>query len=624
MKIVPSSLAAKLALIGVALLVAALTSIGLTLWVSWQLEGGAAAINEAGRLRMATYRIAMLAQAGEQEALTRQIARFETNLRALRQGDPSRPLIVPWDPRVTEAFEQVRARWAELQPVWARDPGGVGAARLPEADEFVALVDRFVTAIEAHLSRWTAILHGVQMFMLGLVVVTATTTAYALHLFLLEPLSRLKAATGRIRRREFDVRVEIPSGDEFGTLAAGFNEMAEALETLYRDLEGRVAQKTASLAQQKRRLESLYEITSLVADAATLADLADGFVRAIRRISGADAAAVRWSDASSRRLMLLSSDGLPPAMVAQERCLHVGQCQCGVNATETGLRVIPVRGEPRLQLNNCAKAGFATVVSIPVRSHQRLVGEIDLFYRVPREPTSEERSLLQAMASHLASAIENLRLVTEMRHAAVSEERTMLAQELHDSIAQSLAFLKIQVKLLRDALTDEDDAAVRATVDEIDAGVRESYGDVRELLIHFRTKTNTEDIEQALRATLTKFEHQTALKTSLAIRGDGMPLAPEVQIQVLHVVQEALSNVRKHAGASGVEIDVDQEPLWRFRVRDDGSGFAFDQAADDETHVGLRIMRERAQRIGAALEVNSTPGRGTEVTLTLGEREPAA
>ena len=618
------SLAKKLALIGLALLIAAMTSIGLTLWVSWQLEGGAAAINEAGRLRMATYRIALLARAGEHEALARQIALFDGNLRTLRAGDPSRPLIVPWDPRVRDAFERVRSSWEELRPAWERDPGEVGPPRLLEADEFVDLVDRFVASIETHLSYWTAILHGVQMFMLGLAVVTAVTTAYALHLFLLEPLSRLTAATGKIRRSEFDARVEIDSRDELGTLAAGFNEMAVALQTSYRDLEERVAQKTASLAQQKRRLESLYEIASLVTEASTLEDLSSGFAHRIKRIAGADATAIRWSDESNQRFRLIASESLPPAMVQESRCLHVGQCRCGVSATETALRVIPVRGEHPLQQIHCARAGFATIISVPVRSHQRAVGEIDLFYREPRDPTPDERSLLQALASHLAAAIENLRLAAEARHAAVFEERTMLAQELHDSIAQSLAFLKIQVKLLRDALAAGSAAAVAAVVDEIDAGVRESYGDVRELLIHFRTRTDMEDVEQAIRATLTKFEHQTALKAALTIRGDGMPLAPEVQIQVLHVIQEALSNIRKHSGATRVEVDVEQDPVWRFRVRDHGSGFELGDGAGDETHVGLRIMRERAQRIGAALEVRSTPGSGTEVILTLAESELAS
>ena len=159
---------------------------------------------------------------------------------------------------------------------------------------------------------------------------------------------------------------------------------------------------------------------------------------------------------------------------------------------------------------------------------------------------------------------------------------------------------------------------------EIDTGVRESYGDVRELLVHFRTRSHGEDIEPALQTTLRKFEHQSGLAATIAMEGHGMPLSPDLQIQVLHIVQEALSNVRKHANASRVTLLVTQQPQWRFEVRDDGVGFDNEGGPDDETHVGLRIMAERAERIGATLDVVSTPGRGTSIVLTLPPVPPGA
>jgi len=192
-----------------------------------------------------------------------------------------------------------------------------------------------------------------------------------------------------------------------------------------------------------------------------------------------------------------------------------------------------------------------------------------------------------------------------------------LARELHDSIAQSLAFIKIQVQLMRDAVRSGNSIEIQAILEEIDTGVRESYGDVRELLLHFRTRTNIEDIEPALATTLRKFEHQSGVQTSLTMQGQGMPLSPDLQIQVLHIVQEALSNVRKHAHAAQVSLHVQQQPAWRFEVQDDGIGFNFDNDQLDETHVGLRIMKERAQRIGADLDIVSTPGHGSTIILTL-------
>jgi two-component system nitrate/nitrite sensor histidine kinase NarX len=134
--------------------------------------------------------------------------------------------------------------------------------------------------------------------------------------------------------------------------------------------------------------------------------------------------------------------------------------------------------------------------------------------------------------------------------------------------------------------------------------------------VHFRTRTKTDDIERALEETLTKFKHQTGLAAHLRVHGDGLPLAPDVQVQVLHVVQEALSNVRKHAQAGKVELEVAKGEQWRFIVRDDGIGFDMGHSRG-QSHVGLNIMRERATAIGAKVELVSASGRGTSATLTL-------
>jgi two-component system, NarL family, nitrate/nitrite sensor histidine kinase NarX len=195
---------------------------------------------------------------------------------------------------------------------------------------------------------------------------------------------------------------------------------------------------------------------------------------------------------------------------------------------------------------------------------------------------------------------------------------------MHDSIAQSLAFLKIQVQLLRNALNQGDPVAAQQALDELGAGLRESLADVRELLVHFRTRTNSDDIVPALKTTLQKFRNQTGLQAHLDIEGTGVPLPPDVQVQLLHVVQEALSNVRKHADAREVWLKVQQHPAWRIEVCDDGRGFDPAAAASDETHVGLRIMRERAASIGASVQVGPAAGGGTRVVVSLPERQPEA
>ena len=314
---------------------------------------------------------------------------------------------------------------------------------------------------------------------------------------------------------------------------------------------------------------------------------------------------------------MLAPDQLPEVLAAAEDCMRAGACHCGSAAAGVASRVIPLASGEGGGFGHCRRAGFASLVSVPVRLHDKVLAEVDLFFRQPTDLGEEDRDLLETLASHLASAVEGLRAAAMEREAAVAGERGLLARELHDSIAQSLAFLKIQVQLLRQATQRGDQAAVQRIVGELDTGVRESYADVRELLLHFRTRTSQEDIEPALRTTLQKFEHQTGLATRLAIEGHGVPLAADVQVQVLHVLQEALSNVRKHAGAHHVELRVRSSPHWSFEVHDDGAGFDPADPKRAETHVGLRIMQERAQRIGARVQLESRPGAGCTVRLEL-------
>lgn len=588
-----------------------------TLWVSWQLDGGVASVNEAGRMRMQAYRMALVAGSGELQEMPGLSREFDRSLNLLRTGDPERPLFVPWEDQSRGYFATVEQDWKRFQNlVLSETPPNLRYMRA-ETLKFASDIDKFVASIEAHMERWTGILHILQMGVLFLAILGGATLLFTGYLFVLEPVNLLKHAIQKIQNGDLGARVAHVASDEFGTVADGFNDMAEHLQSMYRNLESRVLEKTAELQEKRERLEALYDVTSLVARAITLDELAQGFSQRVMRIARADGVALRWSDEANRRFLMLAASGLPSAMVTEEHCLYAGDCDCGTPSESGKLRVIAINAFDSASIKRCAQAGFNTVINVPIRLHDRLMGEVDLFFYAKVSPSEAESSLLEALAYHLASAMENLRLNALEKEAAVSEERHLIARELHDSIAQSLAFIKIQVQLMRDSVQSGSPEEIQKVLGEIDTGVRECYGDVRELLMHFRTRANAEDIEPALATTLRKFEHQTGLKATLATSGHGLPLSPDIQMQVLHIVQEALSNVRKHSHASQVWIEAHQQPEWRFEVRDNGIGFNAENLKLDETHVGLSIMAERAQRIGATLDVVSTPQHGCSIILTL-------
>jgi two-component system, NarL family, nitrate/nitrite sensor histidine kinase NarX len=174
------------------------------------------------------------------------------------------------------------------------------------------------------------------------------------------------------------------------------------------------------------------------------------------------------------------------------------------------------------------------------------------------------------------------------------------------------------VQLLEDSLRYGKYEEAADIVPALQAGVQESYDDVRELLLNFRSRLAEDDLIGALKRTIEKFRRQTDIETRLVIDGDGPPFPREEQLQVLFIVQEALSNIRKHAEAHTVEIHIENRQDFMLNIRDNGVGFDSRTLLEKkDSHVGLKIMRERAHRIHASLAVTSEPGKGTTVSLQL-------
>lgn len=271
-------------------------------------------------------------------------------------------------------------------------------------------------------------------------------------------------------------------------------------------------------------------------------------------------------------------------------------------------------------LGACRRAGFKLVSATPIGANQQTLGIYNLYFREARLLGDSDRQLLETLGQQLGIAIENQRLHASDRELAVSEERNLLARELHDSIAQGLAFMNLQVQMLDDALRHSDLRQAQSTLAMLRQGVQESYDDVRELLVHFRTRVAKQDLGGAIGAALRRLADQSGIATELELEGGGAPLDAEVETQALYILQEALSNVRKHAQAKSVHVALRRGVHGlTLVVRDDGVGFdeGARTARETENHIGLQVMRERALRIGGKFLLSSTPGRGTEVRLEL-------
>jgi two-component system, NarL family, nitrate/nitrite sensor histidine kinase NarX len=625
------------ALVGFLLL--ALSVILATLYLSWQLEGSAAAINDTGSVRMSSYRLAILLDRTEQgdaqaaAAATRQIGQIAATLAQLRQGDPQRPLLLPPTSTIRNQFDAIATEWqGQLRPAAQSLVNLEGPARRDalmtfntHTEAFVQRVDALVKLIEQDSEARTFWLRASQLGLLGLAMVGTVSMIYLMFGMIVEPVTRLHEGLHRMKEQDFAVRLPIDSRDEFGQLAQGFNQMADRLQALYDSLEGRVRSKTSALESQNRELALLYDAAAFLQRPQQLEPLCQGFLQRICDYFKADGGSVRVLDARRDNLHMVVHQGISPELVEREHCIKVGDCLCG-EAVQRKVTVIhDLRKMDKAHELECHKEGFATVSVFHIYAHLQHLGFFNLHFRKPKTFDAQEQALLETLGQLLGTAVENLRLGEREREMAVSEERNLVAQGLHDSIAQGLNFLNLQVQMLDQSVKDHKIDDVAEIVPMLRAGVQESYEDVRELLHNFRSRLVEGNLVGALETTIDKFRRQTGIAAELVADVDGAPFPREQQLQLLFIVQEALSNVRKHAGASRVLVRLEDKHDFTLTITDNGTGFDPNYLNTmGESHVGIDIMRERAQRIDAALSLKSVPGSGTTIMLTLPQAQRRA
>ena len=620
----------------VAFLLVLTGAIGLTLMISWRLEGVAAAINDAGSQRMRTYHLGLLmtrtATSADPDALelvAGETRVFDQVLQQLERGDPVRPLASPRDAEVRQLLLRVGAAWQqELRPpvdafltAAPAERPAIVARFDSQMQPFVHSINELVMAMERAYAEDTELLRSVQGLLVLFAIIGTVLVIRFLIRLVIRPVNVLTAGMQRMTGNDLGVRLPETSDDELGGLARGFNQMAGHLQSVYATLEERVDAKTRSLEQRNHELGILYEATSLLTEPVQLETLCQSFLDHIKSALGADAGAVRLYMPDSQKLYLVTHEGLSDAFLERENALNCGECLCG-EVIQSGMPAVfdtvnPPRG---MKLGSCIREGFATATAFSIVHGKRRLGVYNLYFRETHPLSAQERHLLETLGQHLGVAIENERLKSREMELAVSEERNLLAQELHDSIAQGLAFLNIQVQLLQDSLRKGRQEEALQTADQLREGVQESYDDVRELLVHFRTRMLQSDLDSAITSALEKFEGQTGIATRFDQIGHGAPLDPADEIQIMHIIQEALSNIRKHARATSVQVTLRRNTMGAdIEVRDDGIGFDTENEPNvrSDRHVGLQIMRERAHRVGAECRIVSSIGQGSRVLLSL-------
>jgi two-component system nitrate/nitrite sensor histidine kinase NarX len=260
---------------------------------------------------------------------------------------------------------------------------------------------------------------------------------------------------------------------------------------------------------------------------------------------------------------------------------------------------------------------WSSMLAVPLvwRADQPL-GMILLFNRKPGSLKKHQLMLVQTVAGQAALIIQNARLVVQVEYQAVLEERTRLAREIHDGLAQTLAFLKIETSRLQNFLAQGQVERVGEILRGCSQTLADAYLDARQAIDNLRRAPDA-SLADWLRKAGSDFETVTGLPVEMTVSGLPEAFPPLIQAQLIRIVQEALTNVRKHARASSVHICARQSrDEFILEIGDDGGGFSPADTPSVSQH-GLRGMRERAEEIGAEFQIVSRPGQGTTIRVCI-------
>ncbi len=464
-------------------------------------------------------------------------------------------------------------------------------------NQYVEEIDQLVLAYQHEAEskiEWLRIIQVFALFMTLLLVYVAMTNI-ATHVE--QPLKQLTSMANRIEQGKLGEKLDINSKDELGVLASAFNSMSETLSEMYNDLEEKVDSKTKKLKLTNDSLKLLFDISRKINESDNDFDF-QPVLDEVARLTGLN----------NLDLCLSTPESVTPYI----HMLPIGEsANYNDRGNCDGAHCDSCKGDSCFVTTDIA--GYQ--IKFPLVQDEQNYGV--LVVRVPFTHTLEswQHQLMQSVADQVAVALSLRNQANQERRVHLLNERTIIARELHDSLAQSLSYLKIQVTRLQKSYDKGEQGEIfQDLIIEIREGLSSAYRQLRELLSTFRLKIDGGGVKGALTDAIAQLRERSGMEINFEYEIESIPLTPNEEIHLLQVAKESLQNATHHSKGTRVDVRlIQQDNTIILEVCDDGIGIPDDP--EKLNHYGLAIIKERSRHLNGELNLYRQEQGGTCVHM---------
>ena len=543
-------------------------------------QGSAHAINQAGSLRMQSYRLlAAIPVDKDDEPL------FEEMQKTV--FSPELQLAAERDGQVDQLHE--------LQQYWLNHLApDISQARNPDqiANDlagFVNRIDQLVTVFDHTTEQRISHVVWMHRLLAFFMAVLLIFTVFWLRTRLLHPWRQLLRMAEAISHRDFTYRAQISGRNEMATLGKALNNMSDELAESYASLERRVQEKTAGLEQKNAILSFLWQANRRLHSSVPLCERISPVLNGLQELTPLREIEVRVYDTED------------------EDNHQEFSCHSGWECDERGCYLCP------RDVDTAAHDGITLKWRLTDPRNQYGI----LLATLPhgRELSHDQQQLVDTLLEQITSTLALDKQLERQQQLIVMEERSTIARELHDSIAQSLSCMKMQVSCLQMMQKEQSSAESRELLSQVRNELNTSWAQLRELLTTFRLKLTESGLRPALEESCLEYSNHFGFPVQLDYQLPPRYVPSHQAIHLLQIAREALSNALKHSQATEVKVSVTQQNNQvKLVVADNGCGVPLH--AERSNHYGLIIMRDRAQSLRGDCQVRRRESGGTEVVVT--------